>query len=371
MKIIYPDYTNSLLNLMSSIRKFFNLEIKNPTLKAADEILESGNYRTVILFLMDGMGSKILEHHLSEDSLLRSHKVTDFLSTFPSTTVAATTCVRTTLSPMETGWLGWHQYLDEVKDDVIVFNGMAYYNDKNYDKHIGFNLLPYRTFFDELSDNGYRNDEYFPHWGEHNPVKKFNEEIKQAIKFANSGVDKQYLYCYWDQPDHDLHLVGTKAKSITRMLKKYDSLFKKLEKNLPEDSVVFVIADHGHIDSKSINLADYPDFLETLEKLPSIDSRNSTFFVYEDKNDKFVELFNKYFSDSFNLHTRQEVIDKQFFGPNPNKAHYRFLGDYQACATSNKLFSYNPTHEKLDMVSAHAGITEDEMVIPLIKITKK
>ena len=62
-KIIMPDYTNCLINLMASIKRHFYLPYSHSTLKDIDRILDNGQYRSVVILLLDGMGSKILNKH--------------------------------------------------------------------------------------------------------------------------------------------------------------------------------------------------------------------------------------------------------------------------------------------------------------------
>ena len=127
MKIIIPDYSNCLVNLNQSIRKYYNLKTYHNTLESADMFLKDKNYENVVLILFDGMGSKIIDKTLPKSSLLKSKKVSDFLSVFPSTTVAATTSLRSSKTPIETGWLGWHQYFEKYDLDLITFRGEGYY----------------------------------------------------------------------------------------------------------------------------------------------------------------------------------------------------------------------------------------------------
>ena len=72
LPIKYPDYENCLANLACSVLKHFGIEPPNSTYKPADELLAK-EYRNIILLLLDGMGTNILEKHLSPDGFFRSH----------------------------------------------------------------------------------------------------------------------------------------------------------------------------------------------------------------------------------------------------------------------------------------------------------
>ena len=64
-----PDYSRCLVNLSNSILKRFGAETSADTLAEADAYL-AGNYKNVVLLLLDAMGSSILEKHLAEDGLI-------------------------------------------------------------------------------------------------------------------------------------------------------------------------------------------------------------------------------------------------------------------------------------------------------------
>ena len=65
-----PDYNNCLVNLANSVLKKFGAETTANTLNTADEYL-NGNYRNVVLLLLDAMGTSVVEKHLAEDGFFR------------------------------------------------------------------------------------------------------------------------------------------------------------------------------------------------------------------------------------------------------------------------------------------------------------
>ena len=60
-----------------------------------------------------------------------------------------------------------------------------------------------------------------------------------------------------------------------------------------DDTLLFITADHGHINTESVVLQDYPVIMDCLERLPSLEPRVLNFFVKEDKKDIFVKEFQK------------------------------------------------------------------------------
>ena len=71
---------------------------------------------------------------------------------------------------------------------------------------------------------------------------------------------------------------------------------------------------------------------------------------------------------AFLLFTKKEVREKQLFGPGKEGAAFDgMLGDYLAVAVSD-LSIYSHKKEKDFFIGVHAGLLEDEMVIPLLLI---
>jgi len=369
MNVLYPDYDNSLISLMNSIRDFFDCEVFHPTLKEADELLTE-EIKNVVVILFDGMGSKILDKHLSKDSFLQSHKIRDILSTCPSTTTAATTSVRTGKTPIENGWLGWHQYLSEINDDIILFKNKQYYGDKTYQKGIAEQIIPFKTIAEDINEKGYNAIEIWPSFSDVNKCSSLKSFFRKIENFINTSDEKKFIYAYWDDPDHLLHKVGTDSKKVTKNIKTIESFCKSLYKRIDKNTIVFVIADHGHINCNIKYLEDYEDFLETFERLPTIEPRNAAFYIKEGFESEFINKFKQYFENDFILLKTSEAIKNNLYGI--GKSHSKsieMLGDYVAIATNNVQFQYKRNTSD-NNISMHAGLTEDEMLVPLIVFKK-
>mgnify|MGYP003308765220 CR=1 FL=1 len=280
-KYIFPDYTRSIVNMMASIRRHFGLEITHNTLKELDEELNK-NYKNIIIVLLDGMGSKIIENSIGNDNFFTKHKKCDYMSIFPPTTVAATTALLSTKTPIENGWLGWHEYIKEIDCDITMFRSTGYYDESiKFDYNVANKYMPYLSIVDELKTVGITSGDVYPAFRE-GGAKDFDEFLAQIKAFINKDDSRKFAYCYWEQPDHDLHDFGCTSeevkKQITTLNDKMEEFFNK---EIDDDTLIIVTADHGHIDIVDTNLAGYPNVLKYLKRLPSIEPRAATFFVKE------------------------------------------------------------------------------------------
>ena len=115
------NYNECLTNLSCSIRRYYGLDYKHSTLDYIDKLLEQKSPENVVVILFDGMGSRILDRVLDNDSFLIQNKYKDITSVFPTTTTAATTSVLTGLDPVEHGWLGWDMYIKPIDKTITLF----------------------------------------------------------------------------------------------------------------------------------------------------------------------------------------------------------------------------------------------------------
>ena len=195
------------------------------------------------------------------------------------------------------------------------------------------------------------------------------EDICERIAGLCNKPGKKYIYSYWNEPDHTMHEKGCFGEDAKSLLKKLEKQVRQLCMRLNNNrTLIIVTADHGHIDTKGVALTDYPKICECLLRLPSIEPRALNFFIKPGMEEQFVNEFNRKFSDNFMLLTKEEVLKKKLFGEvREHEAFRDMLGDYLAVATG-ALCIYNTREEADFFIGAHAGLTEEEMTIPLILV---
>lgn len=364
MKIQLPDYKNCIANLPNSILKEFGIDERGSTLQLLDSYLEK-EYENIVVILLDGMGKCIVDKNLSSNGFFHSNLAGTYTSVFPPTTVAATTSIANGMEPCEHGWLGWDCYYPQIDKNVTVFlNKETGTEEQAAAYNVAWKYCGYESIVSKINQKGFLAYEATP-FAE--PYPDSFSKICDRIQKLCRKPGKKYIYSYWNEPDHLMHEKGCYGNEAKDLILDLEQQVQQLCENL-ENTIVIVTADHGHMDSKGVALTDYPKLTECLLRLPSIEPRALNLFVKEDKKIQFEKEFKREFGDKFLLWTKEEVLAKKIFGTGKEHSDFRnMLGDYLAIAVDD--LSIYSTREEADFfVGVHAGLTEDEMIIPLIII---
>ena len=368
---IKNNYNECLTNLACSIKKYFNLNYNHNTLKCIDDILEENKPQNIVLVLFDGLGSRILDRTLDRDAFLIKNKLKEITSVFPATTTAATTSIRTGLNPIEHGWLGWNTYIKPIDKVITMFlDKEKGKNDicKEY-LEIKEKELKSKTISREINEKGeYKSFELFPFSAGDAIVYKNLDEAFEIVLEETKKDGKKFIYLYNDEPDHTMHELGPDSIEAKNLIVERNNKIEALANKL-EDTLLIVIADHGHIKVDNIFLNNYPEILELLDRQTSLEQRSISFKIKSGKGKIFEERFNKCFGKYFKLYTKDDVISSGLFGDGrKNELFDAAIGDYIAIAEdSNKAIV---TDGDDILYSQHAGYTDDEVYVPLILVKK-
>ena len=351
-----PNFNNCPLNLVASIEKHYGYKLDNfESIEEIDKKLVGKKH--IFLIVLDGLGTKIIEKNLKENSFIRTHGYKTMSTLFPSTTACVTVAIQSGHLPNDTGYFGWHQYFKEFGRDIVLFKNQDYYTNERLSTRLP---ISYKRFYDKYDNISTYS--LFPKWDMEHGYKNIHAQMKKMVEIAKSS-DETFTYCYYDDPDYIIHNYGTNGKKTRRVIKKIDNELRWLNARLGDESIVFVTADHGLIDTKTIFLEDYPALVEQLELKPSIEARCTTFKVKP--GSRFKELFNHYFPTGFELYTKEGFLNSDYiFKTKYENRIEEFIFDYVAVATDKYSFAF--TRSKKEFKAAHAGATEDEMLIPLI-----
>ncbi len=369
MKIVYPNYKNSIMNVSNSILKHYRVKNKYASIKALDKELSKG-YNHVIYILLDGMGSNLIKNLLNKDDALNKYMISEITSVFPPTTVAATDAVLSAVPPIVNGHLGWVQYFENEDVNLVVFQNRDFYDEKRI---IVEDLRSKYLSFERIGEKIHKQNpniitnELFPSFVK-NGSESFKDEIEKVLLITHN-TDESFNYLYWIEPDLIEHKTGIYSKETKKVVTDLNSDFEELINNISDDTIVICIADHGLTDIKEIPLFDNKELIKMLVRFPSMEPRAINFFVKEGKLKEFKDLFNSSYGKYYKLYSKQEILDSKIYGEGEkHKMIDSFLGDYMGLAIDKYMFTLNNGN---GYIAHHAGMSEDEMMVPLVIYSKK
>lgn len=370
-EVMLPIEDRNLVNLSNSILKEMNCKTKHNTLKELDDQLQQKEYKNIILLLYDGMGSSILDKYLSKEDFMIQNKVCNFSSIFPATTVAATTSVLTGLEPSEHGWLGWDMFFKDDNETVSVYMNVV--KDTNIPSKHKVKERPemrYKTIIERINEE--TSNEAYIVWpfDEKHPCNTLEEISSRIHEICANSINKKFIYAYYVNPDKILHNEGFDSVNVKEEMIKINNATKNLCKKLPSETIVIAIADHGHIECRYEILSENEELFDMLARTTAIESRACAMKL-KDGVDKeyFRKKFLQLYGNSFRIYSKEEILQNQLFGKNLIHSTINDnISDYIAVATKDVCLLYDKNGKKFK--TYHAGITKEEMEIPLIVFGK-
>lgn len=318
-----------------------------------------------LVMILDGMGVAIVKKLLDKDGFFARHMIDVETAIIPATTVAATTAYRTGKIPWETGFVGWTQYFSETDEVIEVFLNTNYYTGEVSKMPHHTNTIPCKTVVEQMNADGKRAFEIMPAFIP-GGAETFEDWLKQIVDTSNHETNA-YIYAYWTEPDTILHHFGEDSNDAKILLHDMEQKIERAFGQIVNNTEILITADHGHRLSKPLFLTDFPDIEQSLLYPISIEARAASLFVKPEKIAEFPAMFNKQLGNWFKLVTKTEFEHDYLHTKQP----VRFVGDFMALATADRGLYQNRDTKHWELVSNHAGITKEELEIPIIQYAIK
>lgn len=380
-EIMMPNYEHCILNTITSILKYYNVETKHKSLESLDKILEK-RYKNIVLLILDGLGEHIL-NKVSPNGYLSSNKLELVTSVYPSTTTAALTTYYSGKPPFETGWIAWSQYFKEYGRALDMLPHRESYLGENIKKpkiDVFKSIVNYESVFERIENacENVKAYELVPSYSDRRAKRSFRadniDEVIIGIEDISKMPGENFIFAYVDNPDSLLHKYGTNSEEAWNNILEAENKIEEMCKKLDDDTIVIISADHGHKDiEKAYSILDYPEINECLIMPVSLESRTITFWVKENMRKEFEERFKNAFSDEFLLMTKEEFLEKHFLGYGEKHSKVDdFIGNYIALSVAGsiiRLETYLADGKEVKK-STHCGLTKEEMEVPVIVLNK-
>ncbi len=380
--IMKPDYSNSIVNLMSSIVSIGGVTSPYSPLDA-QSLSGLSDADNIVLLVLDGLGYNYLKSHKSE-LYIAQHLEKPITTVFPPSTGSAMTSIYTGLAPQQHASTGWWVYLKEfgLVSRILPYSNAIDYNvlGESISHVIDVTPLPslmtreyYAVLSERIIDSEFtRNIVRNAHRvGFDNELNGLFNSVKDSL---NHSGEKKYIQAYWPFLDEVSHMLGPSSKEARDHLLFIDAEIKGFVESIDgSNTTLIIVSDHGLIDvpkANTILTRDHPDLTDSLVLPLCGDTRSVFCYVRPWQTERFEAYVEKAFGDICEIHRSKGLIEQDWFGLfEANPKLLSRIGDYTLIFKEHHaiLNSY-PGREAIEMLGHHGGVSADEMLVPLIVI---
>ena len=186
---------------------------------------------------------------------------------------------------------------------------------------------------------------------------------------------KSLISMYWDKTDSSSHAYGYTSDEMIAEVANFDfSLFSELLDYKLPSTLVLITADHGFMNStpsKMVCLNDHPALMDMLVLPPSGETRMSYLHVRNGMFDHVMAYVEDNFGKNFHVLPSPTAIKNGVFGPGkPCQMALDAFGDIVLVPKKDWYMYYDfcPEKPRGGPIGRHGGMSEEEMLVPLIPI---
>ena len=382
---VLPDYSGQgIVNLVQSIATACGgAGARYPELAALPAAV-LGQARHIVLLVIDGLGQRLLERHPACPNLQR-HAIASLSSVFPSTTASAITTFMTGLAPAQHGLTGWHMYLEEIDQTLAILPLTPRGGSPLAAPAAQLpRLCAYPSLFSQLARASWA---LTPRSIAGSPFNAWHargatclaydsprDMFAQIAALLRDARAPRYVYAYTADLDSESHRHGCDSEPARRTLAALDQCFGELLRAAQDsDSWLLVTADHGFIDSpppRVVSLDDHPQLAALLARPLCGERRAAYCYVAPQNRTAFAAYVGEHLAHCAELRQSAELIDAGWFGPPPfHRQLAARVGDYTLVMKDNWTIKDRlPGEKQHRMLGVHGGVSDDEMIVPLIAV---
>lgn len=390
--VVFPDYQGYCIsNLPSLIGTVLGVGDDASLISKLAESFKG--YERIVFLVLDGFGYRKAQALFQEypDSALRklgeSGCQVPLTSVYPSTTVAALTSLNTGMSPLEHGMVGYRLYLRETAGitNMIRFTTIGNSRpDSAFD--IGLDrdtLIPRPTVHERLDAQGIAVHSVLPGYiatsGLSTAHYRGCTETHSAISLPDMFVHtrdilkrsegKTFISLYWPGLDSVAHVRGPHSPSYHDEFWAVDDAIGNGLVGQAEDTLLIVTSDHGFVPMKPedyLLLNGEFDADRALLMPPVGEPRASYLYTRDGRKNMIQKAFAAPRQDGLICVESTELVESGLLGINtPHPEIANRVGDLALLSTGTA-GSFQDYPDAVLLRGMHGGLTEDEMLVPLI-----
>ncbi|GAA4932452.1 putative AlkP superfamily pyrophosphatase or phosphodiesterase [Actinomycetospora succinea] len=374
----------------------------SPSLVAAlgvegfDDVLGVGEARGVALLLVDGLGAELLDAHADRAPALAelAARGRRLVAGFPATTAVSVTSLGTGLSSGEHGIVGYSMGVPPLDDPEapadVVLNTLRWCAHGAIDPvDLRRELPPEQvqaapTVLERAARAGVAVTTVAPEiqrrsgltraalrGGRFHGVSALGDLGAEVLDALATDAAEERTFCYAYHGDLDMigHTHGPGSRPWRLQLAVVDRLVAAIAEDLPSDTVLAVVADHGMIGTDPgwrIDIDTTPALLGGVRRLAG-EARVRHVFVADGALDDVTAAWREELGEAAWVRTRDEAIAEGWFGPEVADTARGRIGDVVAAAQGNwTLVRSRIEPMETGLVGHHGSLTDAEQHVPFL-----
>lgn len=372
------------------------LSAVTPSLAAAlgvpgyDDLLGAGRVRAAAFLLVDGLGTRLLARHahLAPTLAALAQRGAELRAGFPATTATSLAALGTGLTAGEHGIVGLNFTADGF-GDAAPGPSLEALSWCAHTPHGSVDLLgeappesvqPNATVFERAAADGVEVSRVVPGIHDGSGLSRAllrgpgrfvaadaPEELVPGMLEALRGPGRALVYGYHGDLDRAGHDHGPGSDRWVEELVRVEALVSDLASDLPPDTVLAVVADHGmiHTGEQRIDLERSPDLLRGVSRLAG-EARVRHVHTEPGAAPDVLAAWRAVLSERAHVVERERAIAEGWYGTVSDRNRGR-LGDVVAAARGGwTLVRPEAEPKQSSMIGHHGSWTADEQLVPLL-----
>ncbi|MEU7892203.1 nucleotide pyrophosphatase/phosphodiesterase family protein [Nonomuraea sp. NPDC049152] len=346
-----------------------------------DNVLGLDPADRVCVFVVDGLGARLLDAHADRAPFLASTRARALTAGFPATTVTSLCTLGTGLPPGEHGMLGLTL---AVPGRNHLFNCLRWSLPKGMPPMDPHTWQPAETVYQRaaragieasyvapaafegtgLTDAVYRGVRYVP-------ADSVDERVA-GVRAALNGSARAHVTVYYGDLDATGHLVGWGTPQWLDQLEIVDRMAERLAEGLPSGSALYVTADHGMVNAEEKIDAQATPELSAGVAMFGGEARARHLYTEPGAAPAVLETWRELLQGKAWVVSRQEAIESGWFGPGVRSEWLGRIGDVVAVPYADCAILASETHPvEAAFTGYHGSLTAAEQHIPLLEVSTR
>ncbi|MEO3939147.1 alkaline phosphatase family protein [Dermatophilaceae bacterium Soc4.6] len=333
--------------------------------------------RRAVVVLVDGLGLELLLRRGGHAPFLRSHlpRAARLDCGFPSTTATSMGSFGTGLPPGAHGLVGY---------EVMMPGQDRLLNELSWeDGPDPFAWQPARTVFEQVQSHGVEVTRVGPGFfdgsgltnaalrgGRFTAARGLSDRVDAAVAAVRASP-RTLVYLYWGELDKVGHVHGCESRQWGDELETVDAGLRDLALRVPDDTAVYVTADHGMVDvphDLRIDLAHDAELHRGIRHVGG-EPRSPQLHCEAGATPDVLATWRERLATHAWVLSRDEAVEAGWFGAVREEVLPR-IGDVVALMRDNfaVVHSARMRPEVLALLGLHGSVSADERAVPLVRV---